>query len=222
MPPVNSTSTPFYETIDEVLAPPSRKFVTLGSGLLLFVFAALAVMAASLHYDEGLDGVALSGTFSSIVVRSPPGSAVLERQLVTDSAWVLQGDALFVCRRGAILDTIRAAGDGRVRLLRLFGPGDEIRPGADLCRITAVRRTAGVKIVFRSIDTSARWLGKTVLIGGTRGWRGVIASEPYQDIQLAVTVVDVRITAGPDSLPLRAEAFLPMARKTLLARLLNY
>lgn len=247
---MSETEAPFYESIDEILAPPSQTWINRGSGLLLGIFLLLAGIAAVVSYQEEMQGTAYIQALSVTVLSSPPQPVTVGWIRPGDNGRLRKGDALLVLRSPVSADTLRAPMDGELRWLRILRAGAILDPNLPLCRISATPDRYRLKIAFPGIDSLDNYIGKKITIrpgnaDGTqfRPWESEIISQPYPDPHLGVLVVDAeppaQPLAGPPALPLAgqnaaktketasrlpalAPAYLVTGKKSFLSFLLGF
>ena len=243
---MSETEAPFYESIDEILAPPSQTWINRGSGLLLGIFLLLAGIAAVVSYQEEMQGTAYIQALSVTVLSSPPRPVTVGWIRPGDNGRLRKGDALLVLRSPVSADTLRAPMDGELRWLRILQAGAILEPNLPLCRISATPGRYRLKIAFPGIDSLDNYIGKKITIrpgnaDGThfRAWETEINSQPYLDPHLGVLVVDAEPPAGPPAqppagqnaaktpetasrLPALAPAYLVTGKKSFLSFLLGF
>lgn len=209
---MSETEAPFYESIDEILAPPSQTWINRGSGLLLGIFLLLTGVAAVVSYQEEIRGTAYIQALSVTVLSSPPQPVTVGWIRPVDNGRLRKGDALVVLRSPVSADTLRAPMDGELRWLRILRAGAVLDPNLPLCRISATPDRYRLKIAFPGIDSLDNYIGKKITIrpgnadgnaDGTqfRPWESEIISQPYLDPHLGVLVVDAEPPAGSPARP---------------------
>lgn len=235
---MSETEAPFYESIDEILAPPSQTWINRGSGLLLGVFLLLAGVAAVVSYQEEMQGTAYIQALSVTVLSSPPQPVTVGWIRPGNNSRIRKGDALLVLRSPVSADTLRAPMDGELRWLRVLQAGAILEPDLPLCRIEATPGRYRLKIAFPGIDSLDNYIGKKITIrpGNAdgmhfRSWETEIISQPYTDPHLGVLVMDAEPPDGQDAadtpdtasrLPALAPAYLVTGKKSFLSFLLDF
>jgi hypothetical protein len=235
---MSETEAPFYESIDEILAPPSQTWINRGSGLLLGIFLLLAGIAAVVSYQEEMQGTAYIQALSVTVLSSPPQPVTVGWIRPGDNGRLRKGDALLVLRSPVSADTLRAPMDGELRWLRILQAGAILEPNLPLCRISATPGRYRLKIAFPGIDSLDNYIGKKITIrpGNADGmhfrpWETEIISQPYLDPHLGVLVMDAQPPAGQNAaktpetasrLPALAPAYLVTGKKSFLSFLLGF
>ena len=205
---MSETEAPFYESIDEILAPPSQTWINRGSGLLLGIFLLLTGVAAVVSYQEEIRGTAYIQALSVTVLSSPPQPVTVGWIRPGDNGRLRKGDVLVVLRSPVSADTLRAPMDGELRWLRILRAGAILEPNLPLCRISATPDRYRLKIAFPGLDSLDNYIGKKITIrpGNADGmqfrpWESEIISQPYLDPHLGVLVVDAEPPAEPSTQP---------------------
>ena len=216
---MSETEAPFYESIDEILAPPSQTWINRGSGLLLGIFLLLTGVAAVVPYQEEIRGTAYIQALSVTVLSSPPQPVTVGWIRPGDNGRLRKGDVLVVLRSPVSADTLRAPMDGEFRWLRIFRAGAILEPNLPLCRISATPDRYRLKIAFAGIDSLDNYIGKKITIrpGNADGmhfrpWETEIISQPYLDPHLGVLVVDAEPPAEPSTQPSAEPSAQPPAQ----------
>jgi hypothetical protein len=188
---MSETEAPFYESIDEILAPPSQTWINRGSGLLLGIFLLLAGVAAVVSYQEEMQGTAYIQALSVTVLSTPPQPVTIGWIRPGDNGRLRKGDALLVLlspvsadtlrspvsadtlrspvsadtlRSPVSADTLRSPMDGELRWLRILQTGAILEPNLPLCRIEGTPGRYRLKIAFPGIDSLGNYIGKKISI----------------------------------------------------------